>query len=132
MNESIRKLKSKKFYNFIAPMFEKSFVKSDSSLSREDNVNEIEHAREKRGRVEQTNPLAAKKIFEPTVNPLKKLITWILELIPIFQLLKLLIIITKQIILVKIHQIFQPVNIHLEEEFAVERIITLLIGVLTF
>ena len=56
-------------------MFEKSFVKSDSSLSREDNANEIEHAREKRGRIEQTNPVAAKKVFESTVNPLKKLIT---------------------------------------------------------
>ena len=75
VNESIRKLKSKKFYNFIAPMFQKSFVNTDSSLSREDNVNEIEHAREKRGRVEQTNPVAAKKVFESTVNPLKKLIT---------------------------------------------------------
>ena len=39
MNEWIRKLRSRKFYNFIAPMFKKSFV--NSSLSREDNVNEI-------------------------------------------------------------------------------------------
>ena len=31
MNESIRKLRSRKFYNFIAPMFKKSFV--NSSLS---------------------------------------------------------------------------------------------------
>ena len=42
MNEPIRKLKSKKFYNFIAPMFEKSFIKSDLTLSREDIVNEAE------------------------------------------------------------------------------------------
>ena len=75
VNESIRKLKSKKFHNFIVPMFEKSFVKSDSSLAREDNVNEIEYAREKRRRVAQTNPVAAKKVFESTANPLKKLIT---------------------------------------------------------
>ena len=50
VNESIRKRKNKKFYNFIAPLFEKSFVKCDSSLSPEDNVNEIEHSREKCGR----------------------------------------------------------------------------------
>ena len=34
-----------------------------------------EHAREKRGSIEQTNPVATKKVFESTVNPLKKLIT---------------------------------------------------------
>ena len=102
VNESIRKLKSKKFYNFIAPMFQ-------------------------RKRVEQTNPEVAKKTFEPIVNPLKKLITAELELIQIFQLLMVLIIITKLIILVKMNQISQPMNIHLEE-FVIVRIITLLIG----
>ena len=109
-------------------MFEKSFVKSDSSLSPEDNVNEIEHAREKRGRVEQTNPVAAKKVFESTVNPLKKLITVDTRIDSSLSTSNVLIIITKLIILVKIHQIFQPVNIHLGEEFVVKRIITLLIG----
>ena len=61
MNESIRKLKSKKFYNFIAPMFEKSFVKSDSTLSRDDIVNEAENKREKHRRVEQTNAVVSQK-----------------------------------------------------------------------
>ena len=75
VNESIRKLKSKKFYNFIAPMFQKSLVKSDSSLFRENNVSEVKNGREKRQRAEQTNPEVAKKTFEPIVNPLKKLIT---------------------------------------------------------
>ena len=56
-------------------MFEKSFVKSDSILSREDIVNETENTREKRRRVEQTNAVVAKKIFEPIVNPLKKIVT---------------------------------------------------------
>ena len=127
VNESIRKLKSKKFYNFIAPMFQKSLVKSDSSLFRENNISEVKNGREKRKRVEQTNPEVAKKTFEPIVNPLKKLITAELELIQIFQLLMVLIIITKLIILVKMNQISQPMNIHLEE-FVIVRIITLLIG----
>ena len=49
--------------------------------------------------------MEAKEIFEPIVT------------VPL--------IITKLIILVKMHHMSQPININLEEEFMIEKIITL-------